>query len=134
MKIKPIRLPVTAIAALAFIAIAVDIFNSPFYADKEALRYVVSIVGAAFALLCIAGAVYVVGAMYWFLRMLNSPKEGLTILDSGMFKGRAVFSSVYLSPLGLEARSRLLVASRRFLECWLGAVLLAAIMYYVIKR
>ena len=134
MEIKPIKLAVVTMAALVFCAIAIDIFNSPFYADKEGLRYVVSFVGAAFAVLCIAGAVYVASAMYWFMRMVNSPKEGVTILDSGMFKGRSVFSSAYLSPLGLEARFRLLVATRRFFACWLGAVLLAAIMYYFVKR
>jgi hypothetical protein len=125
------RSVVMVIAVLAFIAIASDIFRSPSYANRDGLRYFMSIVGAAFALLCIAGAVFVVSAMYWFLRMVNSPKEGVTILDSGMFKGRAVFSSAYLSRSGLEARYCLLVAARRFLECWLGATLLVATMYGV---
>lgn len=128
------RLAAIVIAAPVFVAIAADIFNSPAYANKVGLRYFVSIVGATFSLLCLGGMVFALSAIYWFLRMVNSPREGLSILDAGMFKGRAVFSRAYLSSFGLEARGRFFAATGRFAECWLGAVLLAAIMYFVVKR
>lgn len=129
---KFVKILALTLGLIIFFLEAKTAFNYPFVAAKAMpLRMTLSIGIAAFLILVIGVFVSMAGSIFWFLKMANSPREGLTIMDTRPGNGRPVYSDKYLNESGLFARSRLWTMTKWLLGCWIGAVLLGIFMYYV---
>jgi hypothetical protein len=113
-----------------FMEISVALYAGPFASQwSELTRMVTSAAAAVFVVLCGFGAVSIFFAMYYFYRMVDSPQAGQTLFDARAARGGSLFSDSYLNEDGRAMRGRLFAALRWFLASWLGAVLLALVMY-----
>lgn len=98
------------------------------------VKFALSFATAAFLMLCALGAGAVVAAMYFFCRMVGSPRPSVTVFDARSPEIRSVFSDQYLNNEGRTARARLFIALRWFACCWVGATLLGLAMYVLYGR
>jgi len=125
---RKLALGVVAIVLLA--AVLAALLDGPMDGYRHmVIKIVASVATAAFVFLCILGAVSVFAAMYFFYRLVDSPRQGLTVFDARSLGIASVFSDRYLSSEGKVARTRLIVAMGWFLGTWVGAALLGVGMY-----
>ncbi|WP_413185196.1 hypothetical protein [Paraburkholderia sacchari] len=96
-------------------------------------RLLVSVGTGILVALCAVAAVALLASGYFFLKMVNSPQPGQTILDARMFKGKSLFSDAYLSGEGKVARSKLYRSLIWFVGSWIGVAVIGLAMQLTFK-
>ncbi|MGY6121887.1 hypothetical protein ACW9YQ_16205 (plasmid) [Paraburkholderia strydomiana] len=93
-------------------------------------RVIVSIGTGAVVSLWAAATIALVASGYFFLKILNSPQHGKSILNARAFKRSSLFSDAYLNDEGKAARLKLLMSLAWFFGCWLGGVAVGLLMQF----